>query len=177
MIPVNRGLATEADDPKYARIEFERRWLVDATARPALPQASVTLIRDRYISGTRLRLRRMERRSRDEIVWKLTKKYECADPSERPIVTTYLTEAEYNVLCMLPALEMTKRRLHTEHDGNWWSVDLFDGALKGLEIAESEADDTFSLAALSPPPWVLREVTDLAQWQGGALAAHGIPED
>ena len=70
----DRGLDTEARDPKYARVEFERRWLVDASARPPLDGLSFTLIEDRYIEGTRLRLRRMARGART--VLKLTKKYE-----------------------------------------------------------------------------------------------------
>ena len=167
----------DADIPKYARHEFERRWLVDRHARPQLNGAFVTNIRDRYIRGTRMRLRRMERRDLGEIQFKLTRKYEADDASARPITSFYLTAGEHDLLLGLPADEVVKRRLHFRHEDRWWSLDLFEGALAGLEIVECEADDADALALLLPPSLVLREVTHLAQWQCGALAQQGIPED
>jgi len=167
----------DSEVPKYARHEFERRWLVDRATRPRLGDAYVTHISDRYVNGTRMRLRRMDRPDLGETKFKLTRKYEAQDASARPIATLYLTSAEYDVLLALPAAELTKRRLHFRHDRRWWGLDLFAGALSGLEIVECEAASAEALAALEPPPWVLREVTDLAQWQCGALAVHGIPED
>jgi hypothetical protein len=86
-VKVDRGPDEEMGEPKYARLELERRWLVDTARRPALDGLGITVIEDRYIDGTRLRLRRMSRPDLGEVKWKLTKKYECADPSARPIVT------------------------------------------------------------------------------------------
>ena len=177
MIPEIRGLDTETGDPKYARIEFERRWLVDKAARPALDGTWTTRIEDRYIDGARLRLRRMSRPDLGETKWKLTKKYECADASARPIVTSYLTAPEYDLLRALPARELAKTRHHLEIGGHWWSLDLFEGALAGLELVESEAADAAALAALVPPPWATKEVTHDPRYQGGSLAqTHAIPE-
>ena len=177
MIPEIRGLDTETGDPKYARIEFERRWLVDTVARPALDGAYTTRIEDRYVDGTRMRLRRMSRPDLGETKWKLTKKYECEDASARPIVTAYLTAAEYELLRSLPALELVKTRYHLLLDGRWWSLDLFDGPLAGLELVEIEAADAASLAALVPPPWAAKEVTHDPRFQGGSLArSNAIPE-
>jgi CYTH domain-containing protein len=176
-VTVNRGLDQEMGEPRYARIEWERRWLVDTARRPSLDGRSATLIEDRYIDGTRLRLRRMARPAIGEVIWKLTKKYECHDPSARPIVTSYLTEAEYRVLRALPAHVLSKSRYHLPMAGRYWSLDRFEGALEGLETVECEAEDAASLAALEPPDWALREVTHLPQWQCGALAMAGrIPE-
>jgi len=175
---VNRGLDEETGEPKYARTEWERRWLVDTARRPSLDGEWMTKIEDRYILGTRIRLRRMTRPDLQEVKWKLTKKYECVDPSARPIVSSYLTQAEYEVLRALPAHELVKRRYHLLFSGRYWSVDVFEGPLQGLETIECEAEDDASLAALAPPDWALREVTHLPQWQCGALAVAGaIPED
>lgn len=174
---VNRGLDEETREPKYARIEWERRWLVDRGRRPSLDGEWMTLIEDRYIDGTRVRLRRMSRPDLGEVKWKLTKKYECADPAARPIVTCYLAEGEYDVLRALSARELVKRRYHLPFGGRYWSVDLFEGPLHGLETIECEAEDGASLAALEPPVWALREITHLPQWQCCALAIAGaIPE-
>lgn len=177
MIPANRGLDTEMGEPKYARFELERRWLVDTAKRPAPDDAYKTLIEDRYIDGTRMRLRRMSRPDLGETKWKLTKKYECEDPSARPIVTTYLTRSEYELLRVLPARELVKLRHHLEFGGLWWSLDLFEGALAGLELIEAEASDKATLAALVPPPWATKEVTHDPRYQCGSLAQTlAVPE-
>ena len=175
---VMRGLAEETGEPKYARIELERRWLVDKAVRPKLDGCHITFIEDRYIDGTRMRLRRMSRPDIGETKWKLTKKYETADPAARPIVTTYLTEREFDILSSLPAQSLAKRRYHLPIDGRYWSVDLFEGALSGIEIVECEVEDRTALDAIVPPSWALIEVTDLPQWQCGALAAaESAPEN
>lgn len=177
MIPVIRGLDTETGDPKYARIEFERRWLVDTATRPALGGTWITLIEDRYIDGTRMRLRQMSRPDLGETKWKLTKKYDCEDPSARPIVTSYLTAQEYELLRTLPARTLAKRRHHLELDGRWWSLDVFEGPLAGLELVEIEANDSAELAALVPPSWATKEVTCDPRYQCGSLAQTNlIPE-
>jgi CYTH domain-containing protein len=177
-VTVNRGIDEELREPKYAHLELERRWLVDTSRRPALHRYPVTIIEDRYLDGTRMRLRRMIQNHRGEVICKLTKKYECADPSARPIVTSYLTKAEYDILHALPAYELIKHRYRLPLDGHTWSLDMFQGPLRGLEMIECETGDKAALAALTPPDWALREVTHLPQWQCGALAAAGsIPED
>lgn len=177
VIPEIRGLDTETGEPKYARLELERRWLVDRTARPSLDDVPSTLIEDRYLAGTRMRLRRMSRPDLGEVKWKLTKKYECADPAMRPIVTAYLTAAEHALLAALPAHPMRKTRCHLLIDGRWWSLDVFEGPLAGLELVEAEAADAADLAALVPPPWTTKEVTRDARYQCGALAqTNAIPE-
>ena len=49
----------EAERPKYAHVERERRWLVDAARWPVHNAVGHVLIEDLYIDGTVLRLRRM----------------------------------------------------------------------------------------------------------------------
>jgi CYTH domain-containing protein len=108
---------------------------------------------------------------------KLTKKYETDRPEARPIVTTYLTEAEYTLFAALPAHPMRKRRYHFPIKGRYWSLDLFEGPLEGLELVEIEAPDEAALGALVPPVWATKEVTHDARYQCGALAqSHAIPE-
>ena len=137
----------------------------------------MTLIEDRYVVGTRMRLRRMSRPDLGETKWKLTKKYDTERPEARPIVTTYLTEAEHALLAALPALPMTKRRYHLPIAGRFWSLDLFEGALVGLELVETEAADEVALAALVPPPWASKEITHDPRYQCGSLAqTNAIPE-
>ena len=167
-----RGIEEELQALKYSHVERERRFLVDPTRRPDLSGLPHILIEDRYIDGTRLRLQRMTASDSGRVVLKLGKKYDVADASARPMVTTYLTQAEYDLLAILPAHRLTKRR----HDLGTFSIDLFEGALAGLELAESEQPDADALAALVAPVWALAEVSDDPVYQGGNLAlAEGPP--
>ena len=173
---LDRGLEAELASLKYARPELERRWRVDPALRPPVEGLDFVVIDDRYLNGTRLRLRRMTRGD-GWAACKLTKKYETDRPEARPIVTTYLTEAEHAVFAALPAHPMRKRRYHFPIDGRTWSLDLFEGPLAGLELVEIETPDEAALAALVPPPWVAKEVTHDPRYRCGALAqTNAIPE-
>jgi CYTH domain-containing protein len=168
-----RTLAQEMADPKYAHIERERRWRVMPGARPALDGLPSLLMEDRYLHDTRIRLRRMTNAQSGEVTVKLTKKYDCADPLARPIVTSYFTAAEYDLIARLPADLLCKRRYTCEG----FSLDIFEGALAGLELVEIEADDDGALRDLSPPSWAGREVSHDPRYQGGTLARNGKPEE
>ncbi len=170
-----RTAAHEAAEPKYAHLERERRWLVDHESIDLAALKDPITIRDRYIEGTRLRLREMS--CGDQRVWKLTRKYECVDPLARPIVTAYIEETEHRVLCDLPAIELIKTRFKLAQDGCDYSVDRFDGPLQGLWLSEIELEDGAELAALPNPSWSLADVSDDPRYQGYTLAQCGIPKD
>ena len=169
--------ADEARAPKYAHIERERRWLVDCKARPAIDGLPSVLIEDRYLLGTRMRLRRMTDSSSGAVSLKLTKKYEADDPLARPIVTSYLTEDEFALLATLPSRQLAKRRFKLTSGGQPFSVDRFVGPLSGLELAEIEWPDDAGLRALRAPDWTVREVSEDHRYQGATLAQFGIPEE
>lgn len=164
-----RGGDEEARSPKYAHIERERRFLVDRAARPDLADLPFVEIEDRYLEDTRLRLRRMRDSATGVVVLKLTKKYECGDVRARPIVTAYLTEGEYQAFAALPAQRLLKRRYQVEAAGGAFGIDIFQGALEGLELAEIECIDDASLRALIVPDWAI-EVSDDARFEGGYLS-------
>ncbi len=172
-----RGLEDEAKSPKYAHLELERRWLVDADSRPRLEGLSYIVIEDRYIDDSRMRLRKMTDGITGQSVVKLTKKYDCADPLARPIVTAYLTDTEYSLLKSMPAQKLNKRRYAVESDGISWSLDQFEGDLIGLELLEIEWPDYDGLCKLSPPDWTVTEVSHDIRYQGGTLIKLGIPEN
>lgn len=168
--------ADEARSPKYAHIERERRWLIDPARLRTLPTAHV-LIEDRYISGTRMRLRRMTDSDSGQVALKLTKKYEAVDPLARAIVTAYLHEAEFALLAGLPGVMIVKRRFDLVAGGIAYSIDRFEGALAGLTLAEIEWPDDAGLRDLPAPPGAIREVSDDPRYQGGSLVASGIPKE
>ena len=137
---------------------------------PALDPAAARLIEDRYLPGTQLRLRKVTA-SDAPPVFKLGKKYPGPGLSMRPMTNIYLDAAEYDVLATLPAATLVKRR----HDvAGGFVIDVFEGALAGLVLAEVSAADDETLAAVEIPTWCGREVTDDAAFAGGTLAIHGL---
>lgn len=157
---------------KYAVVERERRFLVGGL--PGGVQRS-SLVEDRYLTGTRLRLRQVTEGDGSR-VRKLTHKVRLG-PGTREVACTnsYLDDTEWELLLPLPAHCLAKRRHHVRRDGLHLVVDaLPDGTL----LAEVDDGDGPPAAV---PDWldVLREVTDEEAWTGAALAARfaaGIPD-
>jgi CYTH domain-containing protein len=154
---------------KYARVERERRFLMAAA-----PTAGITHTRqitDRYILGTRLRLRRVRDLATGSCELKFTQKL----PAEQPgpvqglITNTYLSPAEYDLLATLPAAVLSKTRLSVPPLG----IDVFDPPLHGLVLAEAEFETDEQARSFRPPIEPVAEVTDDPRFTGGSLVqAH-----
>lgn len=156
-------------DPKYSLVERERRFLVDRGAMPTIDRETARLIEDRYLPGTGLRLRKVTTPGAPP-AFKLGKKYPGAGLSTRPMTNIYLDADEYSAIAALPAATLIKRR----HDaGDGWVIDIFEGALAGLVLAEVAAADDAAVAAVVAPAWCAVEVTEDPAYAGGALAIHG----
>ena len=157
---------------KYARFELERRFLV--TRLPdGITDNRGWRITDRYIPATQLRLRRMEPLHQAETIFKLGQK-QMVSPSDfirTTITNIYLSADEYALLTELEAHEIHKRRYSVPYSNRVLSVDIFEGHLSGLTIAEvSFETDTEMVEPLGLPSWVGREVSDEIRFTGGALA-------
>ncbi|MFI1393291.1 CYTH domain-containing protein [Streptomyces griseoaurantiacus] len=150
---------------KYARIERERRFLLAEAPEPSTATAT-RMITDRYLVGTRLRLRRAER-SDGSCELKFTQKVSITWPGaiQGLITNTYLSSAEYDLLAVLPAAVLTKTRFSVPPLG----VDVFDGTLQGLVLAEGEFTTDEEAQSFMPPPACVAEVTDDARFTGGRL--------
>lgn len=127
---------------------------------------------DRYIPGTRLRLRRIESPSGETLVFKLGQKYRTPDLDAHQTLMTnfYLDEAEYQVLTPLGGSTITKRRYRYHHAGFDYSLDVFEGNLNGLVLAEIESHSEVDISPLPVPEFATREVTDDPLFTGGKLA-------
>lgn len=66
-----------------------------------------------------------------------------------------------------------KRRHLVTHHGHVYEVDVFDGELSGLVVAELETEADVPDAHL--PDWLGREVTGEAAFLNSSLARHGMP--
>lgn len=140
---------------KYAHVERERRFLLDAL--PDLAGARVLRITDRYLDDTRLRLRLVEEDGCAP-VHKLGQKVRLDSVSTNAHTTMYLSSQEYAGLLQLPGRVLRK----TRHLLDGWAFDVHES---GLLLAETETD---------AEPWfpVSREVSDDEAFSGGRLAAR-----
>jgi CYTH domain-containing protein len=148
---------------KYAVVERERRFVVDR-----LPDgvSRTARIADRYLTGTRLRLREVVEQD-GTVVHKLGHKVRLTSgPQEVACTSMYLDDAEWAALGRLPAAVLRKTRHWVERDGILVVVDEHeDGSL----VAEIDDAD---LPAAGVPAWlvVLRDVSGEEDWTGAALA-------
>lgn len=151
---------------KYARIERERRFLLAHFPSDAAV-VRVRRIMDRYLDGTRLRLRQQIEEG-SATIFKLAQKIPApaAGAQQGFITNMYLREEEFRVLAQLPGAEIRKTRYSVPPFG----VDVFEGEHHGLVLAEIEFDSAGEADALKIPSFVVREVADDERFTGGRLA-------
>jgi hypothetical protein len=159
------------DTAKYAFPERERRFvLADVPAAATDPREIV----DRYLVGTRMRLRSVSSPT-EATVHKLGHKVR-PDPTDPGLVmhtSFYLSEDEYEVLTALPGDELRKtRRRVVAECGTAMSVDEFHDVLEGLVTAEVDlAAPDLPRVTFRPPDYCLAEVSADERFTGGRLAA------
>ncbi len=163
--------------PKYSRMEYERRFLVDPGAdwRGALLPYHREL-QDRYLACGRLRLRRLQDSDSGRVTFKLTKKFPSDSAMAQPIVSVWLTEDEYAALRQLPGWDLCKVRHYQEFGGSTFALDVYQGDLQGLILCEAEKDSLEALRAVLFPPYALWEVTQDPFFTGGVLCRAGRRE-
>jgi CYTH domain-containing protein len=162
--------------PKYARIEYERRFLVDSEfdwKRGTKPYSR--FLEDRYLASGRLRVRRIEDSDTGHVTFKLTKKFESDSLFAQPVISVGLSLAEYEALVSLPGCDLSKRRYYDEYCGLVFSIDEFHGKLNGLILCEIESESLDGLRAARFPPYARWEVTDDPLFTGASLCRVGWP--
>ena len=150
---------------KYAKIERERRFLLKQFPNDT-NVVRARRISDRYIDGTALRLRKLIDED-GSASFKLTQKIPARTSGGQQglIVTMYLTESEFGVFEQLPAHTLAK----TRHSIPPFGIDVFDGELAGLILAEAEFNSAAEADALTIPSYIFREVSDDERFTGGNL--------
>jgi CYTH domain-containing protein len=163
---------------KYAKREYERRWLLRALPRELDPNRPWARITDHYLDGTRFRVRERVALESGDVVWKLTHKFPERDGAhDRTVITNnYLTRDEYDRFCRLPGREVVKHRWILEYGGARFGVDAYLGPLSGLITAEREYASHEELLASPAPAFDGVDVTDPGEFIGGALAGKAFEE-
>lgn len=150
---------------KYAVVERERRYLV-----ASLPAGVTTTkeIIDRYLIGTRMRLREV-RQDDGTVIRKLEHKVRLTEgPAEVACTNFYLDAEEFAVLAALPARTLRKRRHLVAADGWVIAVDEREDGTLVAEIDDGERPST------AIPDWlqVISDVTNNETWTGEGFAGR-----
>ncbi|RHA40303.1 CYTH domain-containing protein [Cellulomonas rhizosphaerae] len=154
---------------RFELVERERRFLAPGPP-PADAVVATRTIHDRYLDGTRLRVRlMMPGRDGTDAERKLTQKVPGAPWGT--LTTIYLSADEHAALASLPAATLSKTRLSVPPLG----YDVFDGHLAGLVLAEVEFDSDESAARFVAPPGLV-EVTHDERFTGGRLVRASSDE-
>ncbi len=120
---------------RYAHVEREQRWLLPELPDDLTYPASIV---DRYLTGTRLRLRSVT--TAGATTYKLGQKVRPKpdSPAIVKLTNTYLSGQEYEVLRALPGRDLRKTRWRSAHAAGRLVVDEFSDPLTGLVLAELE---------------------------------------
>jgi CYTH domain-containing protein len=163
---------TIVPDSKYARVERERRYLL-----PDLPEGLTRAdphlqITDNYITGTRLRLRKVRDPRTNKWTVKFTQKFapDAEDLSRTTITNTYLNALEAEVMSVFDANEIRKNRYPFDFEGRRFAVDMFLGDLFGLVLAEVSFETDHELDSFPKPAFAIADVTNDAVFAGGTLS-------
>src|SRR6266849_5305257 len=159
-------------ESKYARVERERRYLLQDLPE-GLTRADPHLqITDNYITGTRLRIRKVRDPRSNKWTVKFTQKF-APNPGDfsRTIVTNiYLNALEAETFAVFDTNEIRKNRYTFEYEGRKFSADMFLGDLFGLVLAEVSFETDEELDNFSPPPFAIADVTNNEIFTGGRLS-------
>jgi CYTH domain-containing protein len=159
-------------DSKYARVERERRYLLQDLPEGISRASPHVQITDNYITGTRLRLRKVRDPQTNKWTVKFTQKFAPKpDDFSRTIITNiYLNALEAETLgSMFDENEIRKNRYPFEFEGRKFSADMFLGDLFGLVMAEVSFETDEELDSFPEPAFAIADVTDIELFTGGRL--------
>src|SRR5690242_10482532 len=149
-------------ESKYARVERERRFLLNDLPEGLTRTNPHMQITDNYITGTRLRIRKVRDPKTNKWTVKFTQKF-APDPKDlsRTIITNiYLTALEADTLSVFEANEIRKNRYYLDFEERRYSVDMFLGDLFGLVLAETSFETDKETSEFQTPSFALADVTN-----------------
>src|SRR5436190_5257539 len=158
-------------ESKYARVERERRYLLRDLPEGLTRADHHLQITDSYITGTRLRIRKVRDPKTNKWIVKFTQKFapDPADFSRTLITNIYLNALEAETLSIFEANEIRKNRYYFDFEGRRFSIDMFLGDLLGLVLAETGFTTDEEMRAFQTPPFALADVTNNEIFTGGKL--------
>jgi len=151
-------------------VEVERKWLVHTP--PDLPVHRGQEVSQGYIAlaedGTEVRLRRIGERYFQTV--------KSEGGLVRGEIEVELTAQQFEALW--PATDgrrLEKTRYSVPWAGKQVEIDVYDGPLAGLVVAEVEFTSADESARFTAPPWCGTDVTEDEAYKNAHLALHGKP--
>jgi len=155
---------------KYGKYEYERTYLLESNWLLNKKIKRTKKIRDKYIKGTKLRLR--ETRENNETKFKLTKK-EKLNPAKKGVLkinTLYLTKEEFDKIDILEGFEIEKERHILQINQVRIGIDKIMLKGKSLFIAEVEFETEFEMNSFFMPFSYIMEITGNQNYNGFEIA-------
>jgi CYTH domain-containing protein len=153
-----------------AGVEIERKFLVDELPGD-LDWLDERPLRQGYVAldgDTEVRVRD------DAGTWRLTVKH---GGGRRRVEEDMEVDARRGAALwtLTEGRRVEKRRRRIAYGSAMVEVDVFEGELAGLVVAEVEFDDEAASEAFAPPSWFGAEVTEDPAYKNRALAVDGRP--
>ena len=158
-------------ESKSARIERERRFLLQDLPSGLTRASPHVQITDNYLTGTRLRLRKVREPQTNKWTVKLTQKFTPnPDDFSRTIITNiYLNALETEVLGISDLNQIRKNRYPFDFEGRKFAIDMFLGDLFGLVLAEVGFETDEEMDGFAKPSFAIADVTNIELFTGGRL--------
>lgn len=151
--------------------EIERKFLVTDSAWRDCVEAEIRM-RQFYLAaatGRTVRIRISDGETA-MLTLKFSGKGRGRDEFEYPVPLAQAEEMQTFALGRV----IEKTRHHVRYRGYLYEIDVFEGRLAGLVIAELETPDIVPAEQL--PPWLGREVTQDGHYYNASLALGEVPE-
>src|SRR6267142_1854867 len=118
---------TVVPESRYAHMKRERRYLLQDLPEGLTRADHHLQITDNYITGTRLRIRKVRDPKTNKWIVKFTQKFapNPADLSRTIITNIYLNAIEAETLSIFDANEIRKNRYRFPFAGREFSIDMF----------------------------------------------------
>lgn len=153
------------------RIIHQKRFLTEGLPEGLTAADSHLQIFDNYIENTRIRLRkiRVPETKQWTRVLEQIKELDAENPSSFELSQMFLTEAEYKTFEVFKGREIRKNRYFCELGDFTYEIDIFLGALWGLNIARVVFDDNRQKTQFEIPEFAVLDISDDKFFSGNSL--------
>lgn len=151
--------------------EVERKFLVKDAAWRDVVEDSIAIVQFYLAISSERSIRvRISNGNSAKLTLKFGSDLQQRDEFEYPVP---LADA-HEMLAFAIGTVIRKTRHHVRHENYLYEVDVFNGELDGLVVAELETMDKVADALL--PRWLGEEVTGELRYSNASLALNGFPE-
>ena len=156
-------------------IELEKTYLLKEIPN-GLKECKSKEVIDIYIPKTSEHPTLRVRKSGDKLEMTKKEPVKQGDSSTQKEQTIILTEKEFNSLMNLDGKKAHKIRYYYNHNGRQAEIDVFQGPLKGLILADFEFNSKEEKDSFEMPDFCLKEVTQELFIAGGMICGKSYED-